>query len=91
MPAERIRPQYLLCRSEKDFGKKMLAKEGRFAWFSFKQVPKLNLSEQNKHDIVVGQRVIDRPSEKASANKPSAKIVLDIRILALYNRFLIPK
>ncbi len=49
----------------KRVGKKMLAKEGRFAWFSFKQVPKLNLSEQTKHDIVVGQRVIESAIRKS--------------------------
>lgn len=29
------------------------------AWFTFKKIQKLNLSAQAKHDIVVGQRVID--------------------------------
>lgn len=30
-----------------------------FSWFTFKQVISLNTSEQVKHDIVIGQRVID--------------------------------
>ncbi len=30
-----------------------------FAWFNFKQIQKLNLSEQTRQDIMVGQRVID--------------------------------
>lgn len=30
-----------------------------FTWFTFKDVVKLHMSEQMKHDIVVGQRVID--------------------------------
>ena len=30
-----------------------------FSWFSFKNVLKLNTSEQTKHDIVVGKRVIE--------------------------------
>ena len=36
----------------------------RFAWFNFKQVQKLNLSEQTKRDIIVGQRVIDSSIRK---------------------------
>lgn len=36
-----------------------------FAWFNFKQIQKLNLSEQAKHDIVVGQRVIDSSVRKS--------------------------
>lgn len=30
-----------------------------FAWFLFKEIPKINASDQTKHDIVVGQRVIE--------------------------------
>jgi hypothetical protein len=30
-----------------------------FAWFAFKEIVKLNVLKQTKHDIVVGQRVID--------------------------------
>lgn len=36
-----------------------------FAWFSFKQAQKLNLSEQAKHDIMVAQRVIDSATRKS--------------------------
>lgn len=36
-----------------------------FAWFTFKQVQKLNLSEQIRHDILVGQRVIDSSIRKS--------------------------
>jgi hypothetical protein len=36
-----------------------------FAWFNLKQVQKLNLSEQAKHDIMVGQRVIDSATRKS--------------------------
>lgn len=36
-----------------------------FMWFSFKEIHKLNLSEQTKHDIVVGQRVIDAAGRKS--------------------------
>ena len=40
--------------------KKFLPKNGRsFDWFVFKQIPKLPLAEQAKHDIIVSQRVID--------------------------------
>ncbi len=34
-------------------------KDTSFAWFTFKQVTKLNLSSQTKQDITVGKRVID--------------------------------
>lgn len=30
-----------------------------FVWFSFKDVIKMHLTQQTKHDIVVGQRVIE--------------------------------
>lgn len=36
-----------------------------FAWFSFKHVAKLHIEEQTKHDIVVGQRVIDATRRKS--------------------------
>ena len=36
-----------------------------FAWFNFKQVQKLNLSEQTKHDIMVAQRVIDSATRRS--------------------------
>lgn len=36
-----------------------------FAWFNFKQIQKLNLSEQTKRDIIVGQRVIDSSIRKS--------------------------
>ena len=35
-----------------------------FAWFSFKDVLKLQTSAQMKHDIVVGQRVIEAATRK---------------------------
>ena len=35
-----------------------------FAWFSFKDVLKLQTSKQMKHDIVVGQRVIEAATRK---------------------------
>lgn len=36
-----------------------------FEWFSFKQILKLQLSQQAKHDIVVGERVIDARMRKS--------------------------
>lgn len=36
-----------------------------FAWFSFKDVLKLKITEQTKHDIVVGQRVIEAAERKS--------------------------
>lgn len=36
-----------------------------FAWFSFKDVLKLKITEQTKHDIVVGQRVIEATERKS--------------------------
>lgn len=35
-----------------------------FAWFSFKDVLRLNIAEQTKHDIVIGQRVIHAVERK---------------------------
>ena len=35
-----------------------------FAWFSFKDVLRLQSTEQTKHDIVVGQRVIEAASRE---------------------------
>ena len=34
------------------------SKKNKFAWFTFKQVIKLKLDEQSKHDLVVAERVI---------------------------------
>lgn len=36
-----------------------------FGWFNFKQIHKLKISEQVKHDIMVGQRVIDSATRKS--------------------------
>ena len=36
-----------------------------FAWFTFKEVLKLQVTEQTKHDIVVGQRVIEAAIRKS--------------------------
>jgi hypothetical protein len=36
-----------------------------FAWFSFKEILKLKISEQTKHDIIVGQRVIEAAGRKS--------------------------
>ncbi|MDP2638404.1 MAG: hypothetical protein Q8P26_05070 [Candidatus Levybacteria bacterium] len=36
-----------------------------FAWFYFKDVLKLKIAEQTKHDIVVGQRVIEAAERKS--------------------------
>ncbi|MGH7245396.1 MAG: hypothetical protein ACREGI_00495 [Candidatus Levyibacteriota bacterium] len=42
------------------------AKKGvQFAWFSFRDVLKLQVDEQTKHDIVVGQRVIEAAGRKS--------------------------
>lgn len=34
-------------------------------WFSFKEVTKLNIPEQIRHDIIVGQRVIEAAGRKS--------------------------
>ncbi len=39
--------------------KQLSSKKFRFAWFTFKQICKLNISEQVEHDVMVGKRVID--------------------------------
>ncbi|MBU4099445.1 hypothetical protein KJ980_07395 [Patescibacteria group bacterium] len=36
-----------------------------FGWFTFKEVLKLKVTEQTKHDIVVGQRVIEAAMRKS--------------------------
>ncbi|SRR6266568_6329294 len=35
-----------------------------FAWFTFRDIMRLHLTEQTKHDIVVGQRVINAATRK---------------------------
>src|SRR3989344_5941694 len=37
----------------------------KFAWFSFKQTLRLPLTEQARHDIVIGERVIDSKERKS--------------------------
>ncbi|MCL5438637.1 MAG: hypothetical protein M1268_01465 [Patescibacteria group bacterium] len=39
--------------------KKFSSKKGVFTWFTFKQILKLQLTDQIKQDLIVGQRVID--------------------------------
>lgn len=40
-----------------------------FSWFTFKQILKLPLAEQTKHDITIGQRVIDALARKRLGEK----------------------
>jgi hypothetical protein len=40
-------------------------KKAIFAWFTFKQIQKLHISDQIKQDIIVGQRVIDSAVRKS--------------------------
>ena len=40
-----------------------------FSWFTFKQVLKLPIDEQTKHDIVVGQRVVASKARKLSGQQ----------------------
>jgi len=40
-----------------------------FAWFSFKAILKLQISEQEKHDIVVGQRVIAAATRRVNGEQ----------------------
>jgi hypothetical protein len=49
----------------KKLRKNIVSKKHKFAWFGFKQIHKLNLSEQTRHDIMVGQRVIDSATRKS--------------------------
>ena len=50
--------------------KKFSPKSGTtFAWFTFKQVLKLPVEEQTKHDIVVGQRVVASKARKLSGEQ----------------------
>ena len=52
---------YTIAKTKKDFS----PKNGfSFAWFSFKDVLKLQITPQTKHDIVVGQRVIEAAERK---------------------------
>lgn len=40
-----------------------------FAWFTFKQIQKINVSEQTRQDIIVGQRVINSSIRKSLGQK----------------------
>jgi hypothetical protein len=40
-----------------------------FRWFSFKEVLKIKAAEQTKHDIVVGQRVIESVKRKKAGER----------------------
>lgn len=48
-----------------------------FGWFSFKEVLRLKGTEQTKHDIVVGQRVIEAATRKklGEFNSPYADLL----------------
>lgn len=49
----------------KSLHKYPVSKHTTFAWFTFKQIQKLNVSEQTKQDIIIGQRVIDSSIRKS--------------------------
>jgi hypothetical protein len=61
---EKERNQYVGYSTVEDF-KNFSSKNGlSFAWFSFRDVLKLQAAQQVKHDIIVGQRVIEAASRK---------------------------
>lgn len=45
--------------------KTSVSKNTIFSWFTFKQIQKLNISEQTKQNIIIGQRVIDSSIRKS--------------------------
>lgn len=47
-----------ICYAKVEKLEKFQNKKNLFAWFTFKQIQKLNVSEQTRQDILVGQRVI---------------------------------
>ena len=56
--------RYILYAETKKMKKSSPKKKPEFAWFTFKQVLKLQVDPQTKHDIVVAQRVIDSKKRK---------------------------
>lgn len=63
---ENINSNQVIVYSELKTFKDFSPKKGlTFGWFSFKEVIKLQIEEQTKHDIVVGQRVIDAAGRKS--------------------------
>lgn len=63
---EKTKINQVVVYSELDKLQNFSPKKGlTFAWFSFKEVRKLQISEQTKHDIVVGQRVIQASERKS--------------------------
>jgi len=48
----------------------------KFSWFTFKQILKLQLDEQTRHDIIVGQRVIDAKERKRLGQQFHSEVVL---------------
>ena len=60
----------LLLYAQVGAAKKFSSKNGTtFGWFTFKQVLKLQIDEQTKHDIVVGQRVVASKARKLSGEQ----------------------
>ena len=55
---------YILYAETKKMKKSSPKNQPEFAWFTFKQVLKLQVDAQTKHDIVVSQRVIDSKTRK---------------------------
>jgi len=53
---------YALLKKQQDF---LPTNEATFSWFSFKEILKLPMTEQMRHDIIVGQRVIAASERKS--------------------------
>lgn len=56
--------QYIVYSQLRKFQSFSSKKGLTFAWFSFKEILKLKITEQTKHDIVIGQRVIEAAIRK---------------------------
>ncbi|HSD98581.1 MAG TPA: hypothetical protein VLB73_02690 [Patescibacteria group bacterium] len=51
---------YSIAKTKKNFS----PKDTRYKWFSFKEITKLAIDPDTKHDIIVGQRVIEAAGRK---------------------------
>lgn len=57
--SKELNKQNIYYAEVKSLQKYPVSENTTFTWFTFKQIHKINVSEQTKHDIIVGQRVID--------------------------------
>ena len=64
---DKLGEQYIFYVEVKDVAPKEYRSNNKAAWFPLSKLSKIGMSEQTRHDIIIGERVIHSLSDSARA------------------------